>query len=345
MMLPILKGKDLISAIDTYLIDYSIELDLLPRTISGKRETLNRIVNFLNGKELTLDTSREYITDLAKKGWKPSSRKCEIKVIKAFCNFLCKRKYISENWARELEIPKVRRQEFPIITPDIMEQIIIAGTEPSPAGIKGDNSRNRKIKSETRLALRFMLRTALRVTEAIHLKGSDFNFYDEKPTFWVMSKGGNRDLMPIPMDMYDELLTRKDNEYVFNFTIDTANKALQRGAKKKGVNEHLHVHLLRKTIASHLFRTGTSIGVISRLLRHKNISITLQTYAHLKVDDLFSTVNFDSGLVRGVLKPPQLFDELERVVHSCGVTDDKRFAVEIKKSDREFTFKVSLNDY
>lgn len=60
-----------------------------------------------------------------------------------------------------------------------------------------------------REALRFILRTGLRINELLMLKGSDLNLYDNPPTFWVLSKGGNRELLPLPKDMLEELKTRQ----------------------------------------------------------------------------------------------------------------------------------------
>jgi site-specific recombinase XerD len=44
--------------------------------------------------------------------------------------------------------------------------------------------------------------------------------------------------------------------------------------------------MLRHSRATELLRAGVSVEVVARLLTHRSSMTTLQTYAHLDVDDL-----------------------------------------------------------
>ena len=47
------------------------------------------------------------------------------------------------------------------------------------------------------------------------------------------------------------------------------------------INKHIKLHDFRHSCATWLFSIRTLITVISKILRHKNINITLSVYTHL----------------------------------------------------------------
>ena len=55
--------------------------------------------------------------------------------------------------------------------------------------------------------------------------------------------------------------------------------------KLAGINKHLRLHDFRHSCATWLFSIGTPITVISRILRHQDISVTMKTYTHLLEKD------------------------------------------------------------
>lgn len=207
-----LDQQSLKRAINDYIVNYSAEANLAPSTVLNKKDTLKRLIAFLDGRPFNLNTCREYLAYMYTHGWKtPNSRLDLVRVLRAFVNFLHKYNYIKENFAHKLIKPKVPKREFDYVEPELVEKNILAGTEYSPF----DNERNRKIKDEMRVGLRFLLRTGLRINELVTLKGNDLNLYDKPPTFWVISKGGNREILPIPIDMIEELKNRINNTRLF----------------------------------------------------------------------------------------------------------------------------------
>ncbi|HSD98597.1 MAG TPA: tyrosine-type recombinase/integrase [Patescibacteria group bacterium] len=322
-----LHQESLQNAIHDYLVNYSNEANLAPKTVQNKKDILKRLLPYLQDRPFTFETCREFIAYMFGHGWNtPNTRLNLVRVMRAFVNFLYKHKYIEENFAQDLAKPKVPRKEFDYVDPETVENIIIAGTEPSHY----DNERNRKIKIEMRACLRFILRTGLRINEAITLKGSDLNLFDNPPTFWVISKGGNREILPLPKDMIEELKTRLERDRVFEVTEKTCNEVLQRGAKALGMPVKLTNHSLRHIFASSLVKNGVPIQMVSRLLRHSSVEITDKTYTHLNVVDLSLILNGKQSIVLNGLSPEQVLENFQKILNDY-FKYDSRISVNIEK--------------
>jgi integrase/recombinase XerD len=288
-----LQGQKLQSAYDDYIINYSTEKGLEAKSIRNKKDILGKLIPFLNGRPLTFETSREYAFYMYEHGWnKPNSRVNIIKNLRAFINFLYERSYISDNFSKKLIKPKVVRAPFRLPSEADAEKCIIFGTE---LGV-GDRARSQRIKTETRLCLQFVLRTGLRISEALNLKGEDLSPFDEQPSFQVRSKGGKISLLPIPDDMVEKMRQRVNRKRVFEATEKTCNKNLKDGITKLGIPFILTCHKLRDIYSLSRLRRGNSLKLVYRTLRHSSISITNKFYSDYVLDDLVETVN-DSSLI------------------------------------------------
>lgn len=97
-----------------------------------------------------------------------------------------------------------------------------------------------------------------------------------------------------------------DSDYVFvnlwaepigrPLTYDAVNKLVRVLRKRTGVEFTLH--MLRHTAATEMIRAGVGIEVVSRLLTHRNSTVTSETYLHLDVDDVRAELDR-----AGVLRP------------------------------------------
>lgn len=77
-----------------------------------------------------------------------------------------------------------------------------------------------------------------------------------------------------------------------------ANRYFRLAARPLGIPEGEGMHVLRHTCVSTLIRSGASIKAIQVLLGHKEISETLDTYAHLFPQDLSNLVSTLDALYR-----------------------------------------------
>ncbi len=62
------------------------------------------------------------------------------------------------------------------------------------------------------------------------------------------------------------------------------NRFFRRIKARSGVREDLRFHDLRHTCATLLLREGVNAKVVSEMLGHASITITLNTYSHLSPD-------------------------------------------------------------
>ena len=69
--------------------------------------------------------------------------------------------------------------------------------------------------------------------------------------------------------------------------------------KMAQINKHLRLHDFRHSCATWLFSLGIPITVISRILRHSDIGITMKTYTHLVEEDYNNSLSKIANLKKG----------------------------------------------
>jgi len=317
-----------------YVTNYSAERNFAQSTVRGKRETLTRFFNYLRDKSLTPDNCRAWVKTLIDKGNQPSSVKHQVRILRATVKFLFKRGHIESDFSTDLSYPKCPRKQLEIIPAELAEQVIFAGTEPG----KYDHAYHRVIKEDMRQALRFILRTGLRIRELIDLKPDDMNLEDG--TYLIHSKGGNEDIQPLPQDMLSEIKKRLTNTRLFPVSSKAMNGVLKRGSEKLGVTKRVRCHTLRHVFCTTLLKCGVSLQIVSRLMRHSTVRLTDSVYSHYLISDLREALNSKHPLIFQGLSKDEAFDMVERAVRGTGLNTDNRFALTVDKTEGELVIKI-----
>ncbi|MDI6766027.1 MAG: tyrosine-type recombinase/integrase [Bacteroidota bacterium] len=144
--------------------------------------------------------------------------------------------------------------------------------------------------------------TGLRLGELLNLQWSDIDFVlrvihvRNSETFTTKSRK-NRSI-PMNDQLYEALAMMKEtagSELVFHsngkrLSAERVSKTFKVYVRRLGLNDKLHFHSLRHTLASWLVQDGVNIYEVQKLLGHSNISVT-QVYSHLQPETLHSTVN------------------------------------------------------
>ncbi len=152
-----------------------------------------------------------------------------------------------------------------------------------------------------------------RVTEITEIKLSSFRFDCENPYVIIHGKGDKIRHVPV----FDNTIAHV-NEYIREFHPDSDNKdapffysnckgekralsddSIERILKKaanitraecKSIPKRIHVHLIRKTRAMHLFQHVVPLILIARMLGHEQVSTTSGFYAFATYDMMVEAV-------------------------------------------------------
>lgn len=313
------------------------EKNLRPSTLKNRRNFCKRLIKYFHNKPFELSVTQEYISHLRSAGLTSSSIVQEIKSVKSFVNFLNFNDLLKDNWTKKLISPKVHANQPQLVSQEVAEKIIEAGTETGP----GDRSRSAAIKDDVRLALKLILRLGLRISEARTIKGSDLQLFSDPPIVFINSKGGDREQMPITNDMIELLKGKVNEERVFKITPDNCNDALRRGARKLGISVNIHCHLLRHIACSTWANNGISLQELKRLMRHKNIATTIKYYTQFAIKDLAITLNSQKIVGQG-LSVSQVFDLVGQAIEKTGVSGDGRFTVTTSHEEENYAVKITL---
>ena len=139
-------------------------------------------------------------------------------------------------------------------------------------------------REKSRLIVKFLYATGLRVSELINLRINDINL--ETKECWVRHGKGAKDRffqMPesIITSLAEYLKTLpKEEEFLFpsknhkQITPRNIQKIIKRAAFKAGIKKQVTPHKLRHSFATHLLNEGVDIRLIQELLGHSSISTT-----------------------------------------------------------------------
>lgn len=142
-----------------------------------------------------------------------------------------------------------------------------------------------------KLIFLLMADMGLRRSEALFLKAEDVDEYHE--TINVTGKGGRQRSIPFLSDRFaNELLKALDVRQTGYLSVspktgkpfNAARKWLLRAAKKAGIDQHIHPHLLRHSCLSNLAMKGMSPHALQQIAGHANIETTNKIYVHIRHD-------------------------------------------------------------
>lgn len=170
-----------------------------------------------------------------------------------------------------VKVPKIQRSLPVYLTKDEIVSLI-------------DNATSKKSK----LIVKFLYSSGLRVSEICSLKVEDLQLKDNKG-FVRRGKGGKDRLFFISKTLTSELYKYLDGRkigYLFpnhsNNQLSSRNiqKLVSLAGKKAEINKQVTPHKLRHSFATHLHDSGTSIRTIQELLGHSNLQTT-EIYTHV----------------------------------------------------------------
>ncbi|HBT86390.1 MAG TPA: recombinase [Porphyromonadaceae bacterium] len=250
----------------------------------------NEIGNFVPS-EIDVDIIRIWMSTLIEKGMKPSTVNRKLSSLKAFFNFMEKKKHVSGNPAKlvsGIKTPKV----LPVFVNDKEMTKILDNPENYSDDFKGYRDR---------FLIELFYVTGIRRAELISLKDNDIDF--NTCTLKIMGKGNKERFIP-----FSDETKKKIQEYINVRDAEIENKSAFLFVKEDGeplypelvykiIHDHLKnistlskksPHVLRHSFATEMMNNGAEINAVKELLGHSSLSST-EIYTHVTFEEMKKT--------------------------------------------------------
>jgi integrase/recombinase XerC len=275
-----------------YLNQLKYEKRASEHTVANYQRDLLRLSNYCQEKlilswtDLKQNDIRAHIAARHRKGIGSKSLQRELSAIRSFFTFLLKNSLAEINPAQQIKAPKQARKLPKTLDVDQVNGLLEAGTN-SPL----------EVRDLTMFELFYS--SGLRLGELSMLDMTDLDLSD--CSLLVRSgKGGKSRVLPIGgkavTAINNWLYERTKMTAIADTALFVTTKGRRLGqrsielrlalwCKKKGLQEHIHPHMLRHSFASHLLESSQDLRAVQELLGHSNISTT-QIYTHLDFQHL-----------------------------------------------------------
>lgn len=259
--------------------------NLSTSTINQYRRAIKNLLLFYDDKsilEINGENIEYYFAIKMTKGeWSASYTNTIRMYLLSFFTYLTNHDYIAKNPMRSIELIKSDNKKKEILNGKEIVEIQDA------------------CKNEKELALvDLLLSTGVRVSEVVNIKISDIDFdkgivniYGVKTRTWRSVYLNNdatkhiQDYLNTRTDMIDILFLSTRKTKTSKNKIQSILKDIGERIKSR---KHFTVHLFRKTFATLLFRKGIDLPSVSKLLGHKDCSVTEKHYLILMQDDIYN---------------------------------------------------------
>jgi len=265
-----------------------------------KRLSSNTIKNYLRDilllkkqspnkdfKSYKVEDIRRSVSIFHQKGINGKSLSRMLSSWRGFFDFLTNRYKFKQNPVIGIKAPKSKKTLPQTLSIDQVMKLINI-TDSTLLGIRD------------RAVMELFYSSGLRLSELVNIKLHEINTDDNTAT--ITGKGDKTRVVPIgeyAMKALNGWLIERDkiknispeNKFVFlskkGLPLGTRSiqYRLKYWAKKQGIPENIHPHLLRHSFASHILQSSQDLRAVQELLGHTNISTT-QIYTHLDYQHL-----------------------------------------------------------
>ncbi|HWV75070.1 MAG TPA: tyrosine-type recombinase/integrase [Pseudosphingobacterium sp.] len=265
-------------------------------TVKAYEKDIVTYLAFWEGQGVAFDTLthkdvRFYLSNLMDKRLTPVSVNRALSSLRSYYKFLQREGLYNENptsLVKALKTPK----KLPVVVQEEKIDKLLDHDEIFDKNFEGQRDR---------LILELLFGTGMRLSELIHLKESDIDFYQQSVR--ILGKRNKERIVPLLpnlVDLIKRYLLLKKLESLDNnsLTLVVTNKGEQVYPKLvyKVVTSYLSLitsqqkrspHILRHSFATALLNRGADLNAIKELLGHANLVAT-QVYTHNSVERLKS---------------------------------------------------------
>jgi len=274
--------------IDGFIAHLQAERRLSALTASAYRRDLMALLNNSGGLPLSGITPAQLRRILARQhgaGLSGRSLARRLSAWRTFFRWLQKRGEISSDPCTGIRAPKAPKRLPETLSPDVTAHLVGFAAEGFDATCD-------------RALFELIYSSGLRLSEAIGLDTGGIDL--EGGTVRVLGKGAKMREVPVGAvavaAVRDWLAVRPEHARIEEPALfisrrgrrlgaRTVQTRLDRLARARGLEQHVHPHMLRHAFASHVLQSSGDLRAVQELLGHASISTT-QVYAHLDFQHL-----------------------------------------------------------
>jgi integrase/recombinase XerC len=269
--------------IQEYLDALRHQRRLSPATLSNYGRALDVLLG-LNGKKplhsLEPSEIRRHVAVLHSRGLAPRSLALALSAWRGYFRWLARHHGLQSNPVLGIRAPKAPRPLPKALSVEAAQRLLDVEGEKSPPGL------------QDAAMFELLYSSGLRVGELVALDLSDDPAQGEVT---VTGKGSKTRTVPVGAKARDALkawleirsqVAGPEEKALFvgargrRITPSRVWHRLTAWAKRRGLAEHVHPHMLRHSFASHMLQSSQDLRAVQELLGHASISTT-QVYTHL----------------------------------------------------------------
>ena len=267
------------------------ERGLSPCTLEAYRRDLGQLIAFLDeqGVDRPERVNEHHVRALVarrhRQGLGGRSLQRLLSATRSFFRFLLKERLVEQNPAAGVRAPKSGKRLPATLDPDTIDRLLDFPTDTT-------------IAARDRAMMELFYSSGLRLSELAGLDWENLDLGSGLVT--VTGKGNRQRMVPIGSKACEALLTwrRMRAEWagfevrrVFvsrrgkPISVRNVQDRIRYWARRQGIPQHVHPHLLRHSFASHILESSGDLRAVQELLGHADIATT-QVYTHLDFQHL-----------------------------------------------------------
>jgi integrase/recombinase XerC len=253
-------------------------------TLRNYAHAIGALLRFLEQNDLqSLEPAqvRRLAAMLHAKGLSPRTLALTLSAWRGFYRWLARHRGFGANPVLGIRAPKASRPLPKALSVESTEQLLTAGGENTPSTIRD------------RAMFELLYSSGLRLGELVALNVGDGRLDLRQGEVTVTGKGSKTRTVPVGAKAREALAARlaarqaaPGEKALFigargrRISPGTVGARLRQWARRRGLHERVHPHMLRHSFASHVLQSSQDLRAVQEMLGHASISTT-QVYTHL----------------------------------------------------------------
>lgn len=316
-------------------------------SVKSCRNNVNRLIRWLNGRELTKQVLEEYFIFLIESGKKNNTLNNYMFALRHLKNY-CKDRGFNSDFFDGFKNFKKNQPEIIIFTLEEIEKILNTHLK-----YGNRNGNDCSFLDFTYLTLTtFLAQTGCRPEEAFCLKVKYFDLSAGSVQFVNTKTDKNRTNFVFGelLDKLRELAKNKSPEdFLFinsagrKVNAEVYREDLARRAKLAGVTtKRVFPYNFRHSYITHQLEAGVAIQIVADLVGHADIQTTYKNYMHL-ADKTRREAAMRHPLIREQINPEQIVKQIKENIENFNLGNDKkRFDYLIQETEKGLSFRIEI---